>query len=1193
MFGKIAAFEFRYQTRQPLFWAAFIFFFLLTFGSVTIDQIHIGSGGNVHRNSPFAMAQTHLILSLFYMFVTAAFVANLVVRDDETGFGPIIRSTRVTKADYLLGRFSGGFAAAAVAYLSVPLAFFLGSLMPWVDVETLGPNRWQDYGFAYGALALPALLLTSAVFFSVATVTRSMMATYVGVVAFFVIYLTATILLDKPQFEQGSALFEPFGLAAYGLATKYWTAAERNLSIPSLSGILLWNRIFCLALSAGFLALAYSLFRFEAPATRRPKAALANEANDPAPSLRRGPLPVPQYDVRAYWTLLGVRTQLELKQVFLSPAYIVLLALGVINASAGLWFANDLYGGTIYPVTRVMISTLEGTFGIIPIIVSIYYAGELVWRERDRRTHEIIDATPIPDWAFFIPKTLAITLVLISTLLVGVMTAVALQAIKGYFNFEVGKYLLWLVIPDAISFLLIAILAVFLQTLSPQKFVGWGLMVVYLISRQILASLGWEHLLYRYGAAPYVPLSDMNGQGQFWIANAWLRLYWTAFALILCVLSYALWRRGVDPRLMPRLRRLGARLKGVPGIMLCTALTVFVATGSYIFINTNIWNSYRTHLDDEKWQAAYEKDLLPFETVPQPRIYEVILDVDIHPHRHRLVTHGVYRFENRTNAPLREMHVQFNRDLKVDALAIEGARPKKTYDDYNYRIFSFDTPLQPGERRSLSFTTTLEQKGFKNSGADTSLVDNGTFISDQEIAPGFGVSRMPLLSDRSKRRKYGLPSELRMAKLGDPLSRGYHYLRHDSDWVQADITVTTDADQTPIAPGYRVSEKLSQGRRTVRFKTEAPILQFFSIQSARYKVKSKTYRGIDLAIYYDAQHPWNIDRMMRAMTLSLDYYQDQFGPYQFRQARILEFPDYAQFAQSFANTIPYSEGLGFIANYQDPEKIDLVTYVTAHELAHQWWAHQIIGADQQGSTVLSETLAQYSALMVMERLYGPEKLRKFLKYELDNYLRSRGSEVIEELPLIRVENQPYIHYRKGALVMYRLKDEIGEAAINRALRSLLAKYAFKAAPYPTSLDLVGALRAEAPADKQALITDLFEKITVFDIKTTKAIATKRKDGRYDLALTVDAKKLYADGQGKETAGPMAEKVDVGLFAVKPEAKDFDRSKILAFKSVPLHSGVQTLVLTVPTLPKFAGVDPYAKLIDRNADDNLVPVSKSN
>jgi aminopeptidase N len=1192
MFGKIATFEWRYQIRQPLFWVVFTIFFLLTFGSVTIDQIQIGSGGNVHKNAPFAMAQTHLILSVFYMFVTAAFVANVIVRDDETGFGPIIRSTRVTKADYLLGRFSGAFAAAATTFLSVPLAIFIGSLMPWVDAETLGANRLGDYLFAYGVMALPAVLLTSAVFFAVATITRSMMATYVSVVAFLVAYLTASIFLDRPEFEQGAALFEPFGLAAYGLATKYWTATERNSLVPALEGVLLWNRLLSLGLSAGFLALAYGLFRFEVPAARQPKAARSGSGpQDLAPAPHKGPLPSPQFDRSGAWAVLTARTRLEMRQVFLSPAFVVLLALGVVNAAASLWYANEIYGGAIHPVTRVMIATLRGAFGIIPIIIAIYYAGELVWRERDRRTHEIIDATPIPDWAFFVPKTLAVSLVLIATLLVGVLTALAIQAIKGWYHFEIGKYLLWYVAPDAVLCILFAVLAVFFQTLAPQKFVGWGLMVLYLISTLVMRNLGLEHDLYRYGAAPPVPLSDMNGLGQFWVAQAWLRLYWTAFALVLSVLSYALWRRGVETRLAPRLRRLGHRLAGPPGLILAAALVVFAGVGTFIFINTNVWNPYRTHLDDERWQADYEKDLLGFETLPQPRIRDVRLEVDITPHTQTVVTHGVYGFENATGAPLRDMHVQFDRDLQIDALAIQGARPKKTYQKYNYRIFSFDTPMQPGERRTLSFTTTLAQKGFGNGGLSRRVVDNGTFINDTAIAPGFGVSRDGLLQDRSKRRKYGLPPERRMAKLGDVASRANPYLRHDADWVDADITVTTDADQIPVAPGYRVSETVSGGRRTVRFKTEAPILPFFSIQSAAYQVRSEAYRGVDLAIYYDAQHPWNIDRMMRAMRASLDYYQTAFGPYQFRQARILEFPDYAQFAQSFANTIPYSEGLGFIADYSDPEKIDLVTYVTAHELAHQWWAHQIIGADQQGSTVLSETLAQYSALMVMERLYGPEKIRKFLNYELDSYLRNRGAEVIAELPLAQVENQPYIHYRKGALVMYRLKDEIGEAAVNRALQSLLKAYGFKSAPYPNSLDLIAALRAEAPADKQGLITDLFEKITLYDVKTTRAVVTPRSDGRFDVALTLNAKKFYVDGLGKETEVPLDEMADVGAFALKPDNRAFDASKVLAFQRIRLRSGVQTLVLTAAKDPKFAGVDPYAKRIDRNTDDNVAAVTR--
>ena len=1188
MFSKIAGFELRYQLRQPLFWTIVLIFFLLTFGSVTIDQIRIGSGGNIHKNAPAAIAQTHLIWSLFYMFVTTAFVANVIVRDDETGFGQIIRSTRISRPAYLFGRFSGAFAAVALSFLSVPLAIFMGSLMPWVDPETLGANHLAYYAFAYGVLALPPLLLTSTAFFALATVTRSMMATYLGVVAFFVAFLIIETLLDKPEWEQVVAIFEPFGLSAYGLATRYYTATEANSLMPPLSGALLYNRLFSLALSAGFLALAYSLFRFEAPATKAKKASKKPEPVYQASTNSSKPT---FFGPGANLAILSARTRLEMGQVFKSPAFIVLLALGIFNAGGGLWFSNEMYGGTIYPVTRVMISTLNGAFGIIPILVAIYYSGELVWRERDRRMHEIIDAAPIPDWAFFIPKTLAVSLVLVSTLCVGVLTAITVQLLRGYFNLELGKYAMWYVLPQALDWVLLSVLAVFFQTLSPQKFIGWGLMVLYLISTLVLNNLGFEHNLYQYAGAPGVPLSDMNGQGRFWIAAAWFKLYWTAFALILSVLAYGLWRRGTETRLMPRLRRLPSRLRGGAGLIMAASLLVFVGTGGFIYLNTNVWNVYRTQIEGEKWLADFEKALLPYEKQPQPRIYNVQLNIDLYPHEPRVVTRGVYAFENKTRAALREIHLNFDRDLKVDALSIEGARPTKTYDKFNYRIFTFDTPMQPGERRRLTFTTSRAQKGFKNSGNASRIVDNGTFISDTEIAPTFGISRNGLLEDRAKRRKYGLPPELRTAKLGDEASRGYTYLRPDSDWVQADLTVSTLADQTPIAPGYKVSEIVADGRRTVHFRTEAPIQNFFSIQSARYKVRSELYKGIDLAIYYDPQHAWNIERMLKAMKASLDYYQANFSPYQFRQARILEFPDYAQFAQSFANTIPYSEGIGFIANYKDPEKIDLVTYVTAHELAHQWWAHQVIGADQQGSTVLSETLSQYSALMVMENLYGPEKIRKFLSYELRNYLGSRGSEAVEELPLARVENQGYVHYNKGSLVMYRLKDELGAEAVNRALRRVLTQYAFKAAPYPTSMDLIAALRAEAPADKQALITDLFEKITLYDIKTTRAVTKKRADGRFDVTLTVLAEKLYADGEGKETKTPLNEAIDVGVFTLKPGDKAFDRKKVLAFERRVLHSGAQTLTFTLNEEPKFTGIDPYAKLIDRNTDDNVRAVER--
>jgi hypothetical protein len=113
MVGKIVGFELRYQLRNPVLWVAVGIFFLLTFGATASDNIQIGGGGNVNVNSPAAILQTQQLLTLFYMFVTTAFVANVVVRDEESGFGPMVRSTQVTKSAYLLGRFTGAFIAAA------------------------------------------------------------------------------------------------------------------------------------------------------------------------------------------------------------------------------------------------------------------------------------------------------------------------------------------------------------------------------------------------------------------------------------------------------------------------------------------------------------------------------------------------------------------------------------------------------------------------------------------------------------------------------------------------------------------------------------------------------------------------------------------------------------------------------------------------------------------------------------------------------------------------------------------------------------------------------------------------------------------------------------------------------------------------------------------------------------------------
>jgi aminopeptidase N len=294
--------------------------------------------------------------------------------------------------------------------------------------------------------------------------------------------------------------------------------------------------------------------------------------------------------------------------------------------------------------------------------------------------------------------------------------------------------------------------------------------------------------------------------------------------------------------------------------------------------------------------------------------------------------------------------------------------------------------------------------------------------------------------------------------------------------------------------------------------------------------------------------------------------------------RILEFPRYASFAQSFPNTIPYSESIGFIANLKDEKDIDYVFYITAHEVAHQWWAHQVIGGDVQGATVMSETMSQYSALMVMEKEYGRDKMNKFLKYELDRYLRSRGSELLKEQPLILNENQPYIHYNKGSVVMYALRDYIGEEALNAALAKYIKAVAYQEPPYTTSLEFLSYIREATPDSLQYILTDMFETITLYENKAEKASFTQTPDGKYKGALTVKAKKLRADTLGVETEILINDWIDVGVLG-----KD---EKELYLKKYKINQPEMAFEIVVDEEPVEAGIDPYVKLVDRNPDDNV-------
>lgn len=1187
MLTHIARFEARYLLRNPLLWLTVVAAFALFGAGMSVDGFDLGNEGGLLKNAAYATLRNYVVLSVVFMFVSTSFVAGAVLRDDETGFGPILRSTGITRLDYVLGRFLGAFGVAALCILAIPAAMLLGAAMPSAPADQLGPHRLADHLYGYFLVALPNLFIHASLFFALATLTRSMMAAYLGVVAFVAgFFILQTGFVGQPAV----AIAEPFAGRALKDAVRYWTVAERNVALPEMTGPLLYNRLLWVGIALLCLALACAAYRFADAGTskrerkRRTLLAAAEGEGDAGSAAPAGALPSPRHGPRALRALLWMRTRFEARQVVLSPAFIVVMAWGMVTTVYVL-LSRDSPGRPTYPTTLTLIPDIKDAFSVILPVIAIFYAGELVWRERDRRIHEIVDATPLPAWAYVVPKTLAMALVLAAMMLANVAAAVVFQLAAGFPEVELGKYLLWYVLPATFDALLLAAAAVFIQALSPHKTVGWAVMVACLVGQMINTAV--DHNLLVYGSSPAVPLSDMNGAGSFWWGAWTVRLYWGAFAVLLLLAAHLLWRRGTEVRLRPRLAAARRRLAGGPGWVATAALAVLAGTGAYAYHNINVLNEYRSPAESVARMVSFEKKFGRYEGLPQPMVTHMTVAVDLYPAERRAVTRGTYRLRNRTETPISDIHVRLlHEDLALTRAEIAGARLVLDDRDFAYRIYRLDTPMRPGEERVLTFETRRWHRGFRNGSPNTRLVENGTFLARDELTPAIGMSDAGTLDDPSLRRAHGLPDRPAGPKLEDVAAT--MKVSPLGGWVTADITLSTTADQTPVAPGRRVSDEVRGGRRVARFVSDVPIRATFSVQSARYAEARRRHRGVELAVYHHAAHPWNVERMLDALAASLDHYQASYGPYPFDHARIVEYPGYANYAQAFAGTVPYSETYGFIADFRQPGTVDHVTGTTAHELAHQYWGHQVTGAPMQGALVLSETLANYSAIVMLRRIHGEAELRRALRFLRDRYLGGRGAwGALGEPPLVRVEGESWIAYQKGAMAMYLLQERMGEERVNRALRRLLERYRFQGAPYPRSLDLVAALRAEArTAEEQALITDLFERVLLYDLKVSAPTAVRRPDGRWDVSVPVEARRVEVDSTGGEAETPLAERIEVGLFTEAPASDAFDAKHVVAMERRPIRSGAQVLTFVTDRRPTYAGIDPYGFHIDRNAGDNV-------
>jgi ABC-2 type transport system permease protein len=696
-----------------------------------------------------------------------------------------------------------------------------------------------------------------------------------------------------------------------------------------------------------------------------------------------------------------------------------------------------------------------------------------------------------------------------------------------------------------------------------------------------LPVLGVEHLLLGF-RIPAVLWSDMNGFGHFALQTWSLMLYWGAFCALLLVLALLLYPRGQLPAWRERLQTLHTRFTPPVQRAAAVALTVLLLSGSFIFYNTNVLNDYVPSQQAFDAQARYEREYGHWRTAALPSFIDPDLQVELYPQARRVDVRGTAQLRNEKAGALTEFPLTVFRGNEVLELQVDGASLIASDAALGFYLFRPDTPLAPGASLALRWSFTRRNPGFPNGAHDTEIVGNGSYVRSG-LAPLPGYCRDCELESNAERARRGLPPRSGLPALGDPAWLDVMVPGLDTR-SSFHAVIGTDADQSVVASGMLYRSWEADGRRYFEYGHPGPIWPLVAPLSGRYTVARDQWNGVPIEIHHHPEHAWNISAMMASIKLGMDYYSRAFAPYSLPFFRITEYARYSTRVQAGVGSVAYAEGSGFTTDLRGTIDLD---YATLHELAHQWWGNDVYGAHMQGQQVLNEGLAQYSTFMALRAAGETAFLHEVLRSTHDSFLAGRKGDAKGENPVIKSDDQAHIAYGKAPLALFALQELIGEDAVNAALARYHARFKAMRPPLPTTLDLVYELRQVASAEQQQLITDLFEKITLYDVGVVSANVVPDGDS-YRVTLDLEAHQYEADAAGNEREVPLDTWFQVALFPA--EAGEQDAEAPLYLQHLRLRSGRQQVVIELDTVPATVAVDPWYTMLDRLRDNNRLELA---
>jgi ABC-2 type transport system permease protein len=1176
MFRKLMQFEWHYNTRSLLFYAPFLVY--LVFGFMLGCVVNSTFPG-LYRNSPYMIAYFIGLFSLNTVFSTTVFVAQSFLRENESKFDSIIYATPVTKMNYLGSRFLMAFLINSFSYGMFALGLIVGHLMPWLPKEDLQPFSLFNYVWPFITVALPNILLCTAILTSLAWLTKNKLMIYVGGIFVFIFYTVCSIFSNSPVFAGASpasaesmalvAKLDPFGLAAFFEQTRYWTAFQKNSQLLMLNGNFVFNRLLWMGISLVLIGVSYRFFSFRKmnmKKVRKPKKSAKEVIVEQFTRNQNTEFQTVKHNLEVLKSFLKIDITLIVKGI---PFFVLVILLG---ALLGIEIKDEINGGIrmaeSITTTGLMISTIMDRLPMLLILIMLFYSSELLWRSESARFVMMENVTPYNQSIVFISKLISLWMVPFLLLILSILIGLGFQIVKGNAPIEWDLYLsLFYFI--GLPMLLAAILILTIQTLIKNKYVGLTIATVtaLLFCTGVGNMLDINHPLLRFADTLKIKYFDLNGFGKYSLSFAVKIFYNIGFALILLVLSGIWWKKNrFSLKNTLKLSNIGFVQKGI----LALGGMFFMGFGSYIYYETNVKSPFTTKEDQQNWSQQYEEKYRKFEAFPQPTITSVKANVDLFPETNSYQVKGSYQLVNNSDKTIDSLLLYVDDNIKLSSVSIPNSKLVKDDADFGHYWYKLSTPLQPKQTLTMNYSFTSDWSPFKGHTPFNSIIDNGSFMRMSRYFPIFGYQISNEIDNEKERSKRGMTTTRPIKKLEDIEVTPY-------DFIDFETIVSTSKDQTAISSGNLVKQWKSLGRNYFHYKCDRKIPFRFAFSSAKYEIRKEQYKGVSIEIHYDKKHSRNISELLKATKSTLDYCQKNFGQYPYKVIRYAEISAFAEgfAATAYPGTIYMKENFGFYSDISRGDKEDVINQLAGHELSHQWWGGEKFSPEEkEGGWILTETLAQYTELMLYEKRHGRERALETVKVHLDLYLSNRSFG--EEMPLYKTHyDTPHLPYNKGMVIMHQLRLLIGEVNVNKVLKALLTNYAYPNKPADTH-DFINEIYNVTPKHFHSKVDEMFKQVITYTSKVESVSSRKISDKISEVVFDVSSSKFSESSKGKQTLMANDATIDIGIY---------DENEKLTVQSFPIYKNRIKGKILVSGLPVSIIIDPNLKNIDTFPEDN--------